>query len=156
MDKEKLGKIIIENQESFYRIAKTILKNDDDCKDAISQMIIKAFEKRHTLRKEEYAKTWLTRILINECHANFRFYNKNKNIDEYDEAIAYEKDDYSYLYEAISKLPYNYRICINLYYIEGFSIKEIAQMLDSTESAIKKRLVRARGSLKLDLEGGAV
>lgn len=156
MNKEDLGKIIIDNQESFYRIAKTILKNDDECKDAISQMIVKAFEKVHTLKKEEYAKTWLTRILINECYANIRYNNRYNSLEEYDEEVVDESKDYSYLYEAISALPYNLRICITLYYIEGFSIREIADMLDSTESAIKKRLVRARGSLKLDLEGGAV
>ncbi len=52
------------------------------------------------------------------------------------------------------KLEVDYRTAIVLYYIEGYKIKEIAAMVDSTESAVKKRLARAREKLRLYLEGG--
>ena len=52
------------------------------------------------------------------------------------------------------KLEVDYRTAIVLYYIEGYKIKEIASMVDSTESAVKKRLARAREKLRLYLEGG--
>lgn len=157
MTKEALGNIIIENQDCFYRVSKTILENDCDCKDAISQMIVKAFEKKHTLRKEEYVKSWLTRILINECYNILRAQKRINYLEDtgsdIEDCSNNFNEEYSELYTAISRLPENYRICITLYYTEGFSIKEIAKMLHSTESAIKKRLVRARASLKLAIEG---
>lgn len=154
MTREALGQTIIKNQDCFYRIAKTMLNEDADCKDAISQMIVKAYEKIHTLKKDEYAKTWLTRILINECYALIRTNKKTELFEEISPDIPDDSENYSYLYEAITSLPYNYRICITLYYIEGFNIKEIAKLLNSSESAIKKRLVRARACLKLNIEGG--
>ena len=154
MNKEFLGEIIIENQDCFYRVAKTILRDDNDCKDAISQMIVKAFEKIHTLKKDEYAKTWLTRILINECYSLLRIQNRLCTVEQCDINDDINYDNYTYVYEAINNLPEKLRICVTLYYIEGFSIKEIAKMLDTTESAVKKRLVRARAGLKLEIEGG--
>lgn len=155
MNKEAFGKLVIESQDSLYRVAKSILYSDEDCKDAISEAITKGFEKLDTLKKDRYAKTWLIRILINEC---YDIHRRNKDLD-YIEAHTYElgyeeQDNYSELYEAIIKLDVDYRTAIVLYYIEGYKIKEIASMVDSTETAVKKRLARAREKLRLYLEGG--
>lgn len=155
MNKEAFGKLVIDAQDSLYRVAKSILYSDEDCKDAISEAIIKGFEKLDTLKKDKFAKTWLTRILINECYDILR---KSKNVEDI-EAHTYElgyeeQDNYSELYDAIMKLEVDYRTAIVLYYIEGYKIKEIASMVDSTESAVKKRLARAREKLRLYLEGG--
>ena len=72
MTKENLGELILNSENQLYTTAKIILGNDEDCADAISETIVKAFEKRETLKKENYAKTWLIRILINECYSLLR------------------------------------------------------------------------------------
>lgn len=153
MDKEKLGELILESSDSLYRVAKTLLKNDADCADAISEMIVKAFSKMDTLRCDDYAKTWLTRILINECYMLLR---KNKRIvllEDYPvEERAAERQDYSELYAAVSRLPQDIRICVTLYYIEGYSVRETAKLLEVTESTVKNRLARGRKKLRDDLE----
>nr|WP_276316266.1 sigma factor [Paenibacillus artemisiicola] len=59
------------NKVVMYQVAKTILKRDADCEDAIQEAIIRSFEKIQTLREATYFKTWLLRILINECNQNF-------------------------------------------------------------------------------------
>ena len=69
------------------------------------------------------------------------------------EEPAKETEDYSELYEALSHLPETARISVTLYYIEGYSVKEIAKIMDVTESAVKSRLARARSALKDELEG---
>ncbi len=56
----------------MYHVAKTLLYRDADCADAIQETIVKAFSKLHTLKSDAYAKTWLTRILINECYTVIR------------------------------------------------------------------------------------
>ena len=81
MTKAVFGDLILQNRESLYRVARSILQNDEDCMDAISEAITKAFEKLNTLKKDEFAKTWLIRILINECYAICR-QNKWMYIDE--------------------------------------------------------------------------
>ena len=68
------------------------------------------------------------------------------------EEKAAEREDYSDLYQAIIRLPQDIRICVTLYYIEGYSVKEVAQLLEVTESTVKNRLARARRRLRNDLE----
>ena len=67
MKREQLGELILSSQETMYRVAKTLLRQDADCADAIQEAIVKAFSGLHTLRSDRSAKTWLIRILINEC-----------------------------------------------------------------------------------------
>ena len=128
MKKEQLGELIIASEETLYRVAKSLLYNDADCADAIQEAIVKAFSKLHTKEK---------RII---------------SLDDYQmEDQASEQDDYSELYEAIFKLPEPVKLCVTLYYLEGYSVKEVAQILDVTESAVKNRLLKARAVLKESL-----
>ena len=106
MTKENLGELILNSENQLYATAKIILGNDEDCADAISETIVKAFEKRETLKKENYAKTWLIRILINECYSLLRRQKKYVTMEttEIPERKQPEKTDYSELYQAVSEL----------------------------------------------------
>ena len=152
MKKEQLGELIIASEETLYRVAKSLLYNDADCADAIQEAIVKAFSKLHTLKEDTYAKTWLGKIVMNECYAIMRKEKRIISLDDYQmEDQASEQDDYSELYEAIFKLPEPVKLCVTLYYLEGYSVKEVAQILDVTESAVKNRLLKARAVLKESL-----
>ena len=152
MKKEQLGELIIASEETLYRVAKSLLYNDADCADAIQEAIVKAFSKLHTLKEDTYAKTWLVKIVMNECYAIMRKEKRIISLDDYQmEDQASEQDDYSELYEAIFKLPEPVKLCVTLYYLEGYSVKEVAQILDLTESAVKNRLLKARAVLKESL-----
>ncbi len=139
----------------MYHVAKTLLRSDDDCGDAIQEAIVKAFSKMHTLKKDSYGKTWLIRIVINECYAIMR---KGKRVVplenhmEKEPSEQWEQEDYSDLYEAISRLTEQTRLSVTLYYMEGYSIKEIADLMNTTESAVKNRLARAREKIRGELE----
>lgn len=152
MKKEQLGKLIIATEDTLYHVAKTLLRNDADCADAIQEAIVKAFTNLHTLRKDSYAKTWLIRIVMNECYAIMRKQKNIVSLEEYQNQEALDTSDYSDLYEAIRQLPEETRICVTLYYLEGYSVKETAKILDVTESAVKNRLARARAKLRSELE----
>ena len=127
MTKEQLGTLILDSERQMYSTAKSMLYSDQDCADAIQETIVKAFSGVHTLRNDKYAKTWLMRILINES-------------------------DYSDLYKAVGSLKEDLRMPVILYYIENFNIREIAQIMDISEGAVQKRLARARGKLRQDLQ----
>lgn len=158
MTKQELGNLIISSEETMYHVAKTILYSDTDCSDAISEAIAKAFEKLHSLRKDEYARTWLIRILINECYQILRRQKKVLSLEEMHarqgEMLYQQDSDYTELYIALKHLKDDERISVVLYYLEGYSIKEIANIVNSTESAIKQRLVRGRRHMREELEGG--
>ena len=149
MTKETLGQLIIDSEETIYHIAKSLLYNDADCADAIQEAIVKAFVKLHTLKDDSYAKTWLIRIVMNECYAIMRKEKKIISLQDYQmNEQETESKDYSDLYEAIFRLPEQIKLCVTLYYMEGYSVKEVAALLDTTESAVKNRLAKARGKLK--------
>ena len=152
MKKEQLGKLIIASEDTLYHVAKTLLYNDADCADAIQEAIVKAFTNLHTLRQDSYAKTWLVRIVINECYAIMRKQKNIVSLEDYQNQETVWPEDYSDLYEAVSQLPKETRICVTLYYLEGYSIKETAKIVDVTESAVKNRLSRARAMLRSELE----
>ncbi len=125
----------------MYHVAKTLLYSDADCADAIQEAIVKAFSSLHTLRKDVCAKTWLVRIVINECYAIMRREKKLVSLEDYSvEEAAEERADYSDLYEALSHLSEEIRLTVTLYYMEGYSVKEIVVLMKTTESAVKNRL----------------
>ena len=162
MTREQLGSLVIASEETMYHVAKTLLQNDADCADAIQETIVKAFSKVHTLRTDAYAKTWLIRILINECYTLLRNqqrlelweeeYIKGTESCTQEKGFIQKSEEYSELYEALARLPEDMRLTVTLFYLEGYQVKEIASILNTTESTVKNRLLRARNRLKKDLE----
>ena len=75
-----------------------------------------------------------------------------EGMSEMTEIETNQKTDYSDLYRAVNSLKEELRMPVILYYIEDFNIKEIAQILEITEGAVQKRLARARGKLKRNLQ----
>ncbi len=164
MDKETFAGLVIDSTDSLYRVSKSILKNDADCEDAVSEAIVKAFGNLASLKKDKHAKTWLTRILINEC---FHIRKQRKKVTLLSEEDAWvlerreensgnllEVERYSELYHFIGKLKENQRLAVILYYYEGYSVKEIASIMEVTQGTVKSRLGRARKILKQYLEEG--
>ena len=69
MDKQTFSEQVMSMGDSLYRVARTILRSPADCEDAVQEAVAKAWEKRGALREERYFRTWLTRIVLNECYA---------------------------------------------------------------------------------------
>lgn len=148
MTKEQFSELVLDSTDSLYRVAKAILPQDADCEDAISEAITIGFSKIHTLKKDEYARTWLTRILINECRKLLK--SRQIHLVPLDEVSIADREqkDYSDLYAAIQTLKEKHRIVIVLHYLEGYSVPEIARITNSAEGTVKSRLSRARETLK--------
>lgn len=154
MTKQQLADLIIGSKESFYRIAKSILSRDSDCEEAMSEAIVNAFTALPSLRQERYAKTWFTRILIHECyHILHRRQYEIVYDDRLDDAQSVPTAEPSALYQALEQLDVRYRNALVLHYIEGYSVREIADMTDATEGTVKSRLSRGRKLLKTIYEG---
>ena len=137
------------NSLAMYKVARAILGNDEDAADAIQDTILICFEKIHTLKNPEYFKTWLIRILINECNQILRHY-RNMNLQEDFPEIP-RKDmsmaEFEFK-EMLSQVEEKYRIILVLYYVEGYKISEIAELLDMNENTVKTRLSRAREQIR--------
>lgn len=151
MNKEKFAQEVLDAEATLYRISKSILIYDADCEDAVSEVVLKAFTRLGTLKEEQYFRTWLIRILINECYKRKKARSRVLPIDEYAKAIPAQDNDYSYLYEAIMKLRDNVKIVIVLHYIEGYSVDEIGRILKIPAGTVKSRLHTGRRLLKEDI-----
>ena len=68
MTKESYIQQVAAHKEKMYRVSFTILQNDQDVQDALQEAALKAWEKQHTLRNDQYFATWMTRIVINESY----------------------------------------------------------------------------------------
>ena len=85
MTKEKFAELVLESEKTLYRVSMSMLKNETDCEDAVQTAILSAYEKLDTLKNEEYFKTWLVRILINDCNRQLRTKNRIISLSEYSE-----------------------------------------------------------------------
>lgn len=159
MDKNKFADLIISSTDSLYRVARTILTNDADAEDAVGEAVLKGFSRLETLKNDKYAKTWLTRILINECYNILRSKEADADFSEAeDRARAEERPGpdlaaaESDLYYAMRKLPGEQRMAIVLFYFEGCSIRDISDITGARTGTVKSRLSRGRQRLRELLE----
>ncbi|MCL2697348.1 MAG: sigma-70 family RNA polymerase sigma factor [Oscillospiraceae bacterium] len=150
METGEFTRLVIDAEPTLYHISKSILKNDHDCADAVQEAIITAFGKLGTLKHEEFFKTWLCRILINEC---YKIHRHKRRIISFDDYMKHEQEadctQNTELYLALMKLGEKHRLVTVLHYIEGFRTSEIAVMLKIPEGTVKSRLSKARAELKL-------
>ena len=141
--------------DMVYRIALNQMRNVADAEDVVQTVFLKLYLKGPESREEEHVKRWLIRVTVNECKSLFRslWYQRVDLREARDsDAPQFESPDYASLYEAIGNLPKNCRIVIHLFYFEGYSSQEIAQILDIKEPTVRTRLTRARKLLKQQLE----
>ena len=153
MDQETFSDQVLKKSEMLYRIARTLLKNEEDCRDALSEAILKAWAHRHTLRNEAFFGTWITRILINECHTQLRRRPEplSASVPAPVPAPAQEQDASGVL-AALQALPVRLRLPVTLHYVDGYSIAEIARILRVPQSTVRGRLERGRKALRLELK----
>ena len=140
---------IISDMEGFmYRVAKSILQSDNDCADAIQETILKAYKSINSLRQPQFFKTWLIRILINECKKINIQKNKTIPMEEIVPDTSFsDTEDNVLLHEIINLLESDLRTVVLLYYFEDLAVKEISDILDIPEGTVKSKLSRARRKL---------
>ena len=151
MDRTTFQNKVLAAEPMLYRVSKTLLKRDEDCADAVQEAILRAWVALPRLREERYFTTWLTRILINECHAVNRRNARTADMETIPEPTAPERGDAS-LYEALAALPEKTRVAVELHYIEGYSVAQVAKILHIPAGTVKSRLSNGRKQLKDLLE----
>ena len=133
---------------TLFRVAFAILRNRTDCEDAAQNAVIKAYRNIGSLKERRHFRTWLVRILKNECFDMLKRRRPVVPLSEQSE-IGYETDvpDLD-LNRAFDALTPDERLAITLHYFEGYKTAEIARMTDVSESTVRSRLFRARAALK--------
>ncbi len=146
----------------IYRIALTKTRSSYDADDIFQEVFMKLCLNEKEFETEEHRKAWLIRVTINCCNSHFTA-PWRKNIDSLEDATESQLRDETVevceleegpdVYAQVLSLPQNMREVVLLYYYEEMSIREISQVLQTSEVNIKKRLSRARQKLKMELAG---
>ena len=134
--------------------------NTDEAEDALQEGFVKVFTKISEFKRDGSFEGWIRRIMVNTALDLLRKNKKhtfNASIDDVnvhlsDGETALNQLAAEDLLMLLSKLPTGYRVVFNMFAIEGFSHKEIAEHLGVTESTSKSQYSRARAFLKESLE----
>ena len=146
-DPDAFTQLIRMYMQDMYKVAIAILKHDENAADAIQDTILVCWEKLDTLKKPEYFRTWLIRILINKCYDIRKEYASLTDLEKIEEPSR--EDQYNLEFkEAISFLGDKYSTVCVLYYWMGYNSREIADILGITPGTVRMRLKRARQKLK--------
>ena len=132
------------------KTAFSYLKNVTDSEDITQEVFLTLMEHEGEFENDEHLKAWLIRVTINKCKNYLKsswFKSRNPILGD----IAYLPKEESEVLSAVLSLKVRYRIPIHLYYYEGYSIKEISNILEIPESTVGTRLARARKILKKSL-----
>jgi RNA polymerase sigma-70 factor (ECF subfamily) len=144
----------------LYGVCLRYAQNEDDAKDILQEGFIKIFDKLRQYKNKGSLEGWMRKIIVNTALEKIRKENRFMVVEE-DAFLDYDHYKYEHileelgekeLLEMIRELSPQYRMVFNLYAIEGYSHKEIAQQLNISEGTSKSNLSRARELLKNKIE----
>lgn len=129
--------------------------NYDDAQDILQEGFLKVFEKIHQFGFKGAFEGWIRKIMVNTALEKYRLHYRQVPLGENVSEIEYEHEndiiadiDVNELVRIVEELSPRYRVVFNLYALEGYSHKEIGEMLDISEGTSKSNLSRARTILQ--------
>ena len=151
---EELIQIYNRHVDTVYRICFMFMKNRHDAEDMVQNTFLKLMKDKTVFQSEEHEKAWLIRTAANLCRDHFRYWwSKTTGLKEVTETDAVQSRATDDILEKVMALPPKYKTAIYLYYYEGYSTVEIAEILKKDPSTVRGYLHKGRKILKLELEG---
>lgn len=151
---------ITENQEKFYRLAFSYVKDKDSALDVVQNAICKGLEKCYDLKNQDALKTWFYRIVVNEA---LQYMRKNRremiSMDgELPEQVYHETayDREREVYDEVQKLPEAMRTVVVLHFYEDLTLKQIAEVTGTNLNTVKSRLYSALNKMEKKLKEAAI
>ena len=140
---------VLKYSDILYKICIVILCNEHDVQDAIQDTFCRYMEKKPIFRDEEHEKAWLIRVATNISRdmIRFRIRHPKVSIDELENSLVAPEQKETL--RELLELPVKQKMVLYLHYVEGYHIKEIADILGITEGAVKMRLQRGREQMQL-------
>lgn len=133
---------------SIMRLAYSYLHNMSDAEDILQETLIKYVKTAPKFENDSHEKAWLMTVAAN-LSKNKIDYNRIRTTDELqDTLVAEEREDLSFVWEAVKQLPSKYSEVIHLFYYEGYSTADVAKILGRNEATVRSDLSRARKQLK--------
>lgn len=148
LDKDAFAAGVQDCKCNMYRLALSMLRNQSDAEDVVSESIVKAYEKIESLHNPHKFKSWMMQIVANESR---NLYRRQKRLDytaDTESMNLVQNDEHQELLDCVMRLDGGFREVIVLFYYEQMQIKEIAQILKISEGTVKSRLFRGKEQLR--------
>ena len=152
MEERPFTQKLLESEPMLYRIACALLRSEADRQDAMQETALKAWKNRASLREEQYFRTWISRIMVNECHNLHRKNSRYVPMEELPDRPAPETGEQETRL-MLESLPEKQRVPLVLHYLEGFSLEEIARVQHISLALVKYRMHQARKALRVEWNG---
>ena len=152
MEERPFTQKLLESEPMLYRIACALLRSEADRQDAMQETALKAWKNRASLREEQYFRTWISRIMVNECHNLHRKNSRYVPVEELPDRPAPDSGEQETRL-MLESLPEKQRIPLVLHYLEGFSLEEIARVQHISLALVKYRMHQARKALRVEWNG---
>lgn len=144
--------LMLQIKDELYKIAKIRLKNDDDVFDAIQETVLSAYKSLKKLKYNQYFKTWIIKILINECNKSYKNSNSKKECsyeilenEISNQDIIEEKINFDFI---CNKLNREEGTIILLYYMEKYTDKEIGKIMNMKENTVRTKRTRTKDKIR--------
>ena len=145
LDTGQFEALAMKYMDAIYRLAFSFLKSTVDADDVTQEVLLRLYRTDREFEGETHIKNWLMKVTVNVCLKVWRRpFRAHEIIDDYIEVLAFEDRSCRDLFDAILRLDKVKRLTVVLYYIDGYSIREIAEILDVPAATIGTRLARAR------------
>ena len=138
-------------RDRLYRTAWLYLGSEADALEAVDEAVYQALRALGKLRQPEFFETWLTRILINECHRELRRRKRLAGEEALPDTAGPDDYDALPLKEAIRRLPEDLRAVVILRFFTGYTQAETARALEIPQGTVATRQRRALELLRLEL-----
>ena len=148
MNSDHIKEIFSLYSPTLYKISSLMLGNNFDANDAVQETFLKYMLSNKRFGTNEYEKAWLIRVNINICKNMLRFHKLHPHINYEELTEKYHSSEENKVMDILMEMKSRDKEILILYYIEGYSCKEIKEILKISESAVKKRLERARKNYK--------
>ena len=148
---EDLDSIVTRYHDIILRYAYSFCQNKNDAEDIMQEVFYKYLTKKPVFTDTEHEKAWFIRVTIN-LSKNYVHSFWHRNVYGIVDDIPYITKEEQEIWEIVHRLPEKYRIVIELHYLDGYSIKEIAQILNKKQSTVGTWYERAKKELKKELE----
>jgi RNA polymerase sigma factor (sigma-70 family) len=141
---------------AMYNVCLRMTGNTADAEDTLQEAFIQVFKNIGRLENDGSLTAWIKRIVVNHCLSHLRkkkvYFEEVDNVEVAEDRAIVDEDHFAWtvaaIKDAIHVLPQGYRTVLNLYIFEEYSHKEIADMLDITESTVKTQYMRAKDKVR--------
>jgi RNA polymerase sigma-70 factor, ECF subfamily len=169
-DQAAISELFRRHYASCLRLARRILRSEEESRDAVQSALLSAFRHLHSFRGNSTFKTWLGRIVVNQCFMHLRQPERKLGWVDLDglyesgsahkltspgftpEKLALSSEIGAALADGVSRLPEPLRVVFSLYAGSGLSLREVAGTLGLTLPTVKTRLFRANLRMRAHLQ----